>query len=136
MYAILSFTMRNVLLINPWIYDFAAYDCWNKPVYRNDDIGVYILCGLPGQPAGEVVESIRFVQSCGARAIIAEYSPIPGTALWDDAVASSPCPIAQEPLFQNNLLLPCRSEILTFEMYQALKLISRKTKQTKANEDA
>ena len=24
--------MRNVLLINPWIYDFAAYDCWNKPI--------------------------------------------------------------------------------------------------------
>jgi hypothetical protein len=23
---------RNVLLINPWIYDFAAYDFWNKPI--------------------------------------------------------------------------------------------------------
>lgn len=96
--------------------------------YRNGDIGVYILCGLPGQSADEVVESIRFVQSCGARPIIAEYSPIPGTALWDDAVAASPYPIAQEPLFQNNSLLPCRSELLTFEMYQALKLISRDTK--------
>jgi len=28
----LSGTMRNILLINPWIYDFAAYDCWNKPI--------------------------------------------------------------------------------------------------------
>ncbi|MBE0557776.1 MAG: B12-binding domain-containing radical SAM protein, partial [Proteobacteria bacterium] len=35
--------------------------------YRNSDIGVYILCGLPGQSADEVAESIRFVQSCGAR---------------------------------------------------------------------
>ncbi len=49
--------------------------------YRNNDIGVYLLCGLPGQSADEVIESIRFVQSCGARPIIAEYSPIPGTAL-------------------------------------------------------
>ncbi len=24
--------MRNILLINPWIYDFAAYDFWNKPI--------------------------------------------------------------------------------------------------------
>ena len=23
---------RNVLLINPWIYDFAAYDLWIKPI--------------------------------------------------------------------------------------------------------
>jgi hypothetical protein len=95
--------------------------------YQNDDIGVYLLCGLPGQSADEVMDSIRFVQSCGARPIIAEYSPIPGTALWGDAVASSPYPIAEEPLFQNNSLLPCRSHLLTFEMYQALKRISRNT---------
>jgi radical SAM superfamily enzyme YgiQ (UPF0313 family) len=95
--------------------------------YRNCDIGIYILCGLPGQSADEVAESIRFVQSCGARPIIAEYSPIPGTALWDNAMASSPYPIAQEPLFQNNSLLPCRSELLTFEAYQALKLATRNT---------
>jgi len=24
-------TMKNVLLVNPWIYDFAAYDLWLKP---------------------------------------------------------------------------------------------------------
>jgi len=93
--------------------------------YQSSDIGVYILCGLPGQSADEVAESIRFVQSSGAHPLIAEYSPIPGTALWDEAVASSPYPIAEEPLFQNNSLLPCRSELLTFEMYQTLKLISR-----------
>jgi len=98
--------------------------------YRNSDIGVYILCGLPGQSADEVISSIRFVKSCGARPIIAEYSPIPGTALWEDAVATSPYPIAEEPLFQNNSLLPCRSELLTFEMYQTLKLISRNTDQS------
>jgi radical SAM superfamily enzyme YgiQ (UPF0313 family) len=97
--------------------------------FRNSDIGVYILCGLPGQSADEVIESIRFVKSCGARPIIAEYSPIPGTALWEDAVAASPYPIAAEPLFQNNSLLPCQSQLLTFEMYQALKLISRNTDQ-------
>ena len=81
--------------------------------YRNEDIGVYLLCGLPGQSAEEVMDSIRFVQSSGAHPIIAEYSPIPGTGLWNEAVASSPYPIADEPLFQNNSLLPCRSEFLT-----------------------
>ncbi len=94
--------------------------------YQIDDIGVYLLCGLPGQTAEEVMESIRFVQSCGAQPIIAEYSPIPGTGLWDEAVASSPYPIADEPLFQNNSLLPCRNGSLTCDMYQGLKLMARK----------
>ena len=94
--------------------------------YRNEDIGVYLLCGLPGQSADEVMESIRFVRSCGVRPIIAEYSPIPGTGLWNEAVVSSPYPIATEPLFQNNSLLPCRNDSLTYEMYQMLKLKSRK----------
>ncbi|MHB8769704.1 MAG: B12-binding domain-containing radical SAM protein [Syntrophales bacterium] len=97
--------------------------------YQDSDIGIYLLCGLPGQSAGEMVASINFVQSCGARPIIAEYSPIPGTALWGDAVGCSPYPIAEEPLFQNNTLLPCRSGALTVEMYHALKLLSRTTRQ-------
>lgn len=94
--------------------------------YRNDAIGVYLLCGLPGQSVEEVMESIRFVQSCGARPIIAEYSPIPGTGLWKEALDSSPYPIAQEPLFQNNTLLPCQNDSLTYAMYQSLKLMCRK----------
>jgi radical SAM superfamily enzyme YgiQ (UPF0313 family) len=98
--------------------------------YQAKDIGVYLLCGLPGQPADEVRESILFVQSTGARPIIAEYSPIPGTGLWNEAVASSPYPIADEPLFQNNTLLPCRSEYFTYQMYQDLKLMTRKAGHT------
>ncbi|MBD3276632.1 MAG: radical SAM protein, partial [Candidatus Marinimicrobia bacterium] len=25
-------TLKNILLVNPWIYDFAAYDLWIKPL--------------------------------------------------------------------------------------------------------
>jgi len=95
--------------------------------YQREDIGVYLLCGLPGQSAEEVNESIRFVQSCGARPIIAEYSPIPGTGLWKEAIASSIYPIEAEPLFQNNSLLPCRNASLTYKMYQRLKLMTKKS---------
>ena len=89
--------------------------------YAPEDIGIYLLCGLPGQTAIEVYEAINHVKRCGARPIIAEYSPIPGTALWDASIEASPHPIAEEPLFHNNSLLPCRSSLLTFEMYQDLK---------------
>jgi radical SAM superfamily enzyme YgiQ (UPF0313 family) len=93
--------------------------------YLQQDIGVYILIGLPGQPADEVQESIRFVRSAGARPLLAEYSPIPGSDLWNNAIASSPYPIDTEPLFQNNTILPCKSASLTDEMYQTLKLMTR-----------
>lgn len=93
--------------------------------YRSEDIGIYILCGLPGQEAAEVRESIRYVQYHGARPIIAEYSPIPGTLLWESAVKASCFDLRGEPLFHNNSLLPCRNEKLTPEMHQELKMMAR-----------
>ena len=93
--------------------------------YKSEDIGIYILCGLPGQEASEVRDSIRYVESHGARPIIAEYSPIPGTALWESAVKGSCFDLRGEPLFHNNTLLPCRSEKLTPEMYKDLKMMAR-----------
>lgn len=93
--------------------------------YKPDDIAVYLLCGLPGQSAWEIGESIRYVRAHGARPILAEYSPIPGTALWDAARQASPYPLSEEPLFQNNSLLPCAHPTLTAREYRELKRRSR-----------
>jgi radical SAM superfamily enzyme YgiQ (UPF0313 family) len=94
--------------------------------YQSQDVGIYLLCGLPGQEAEEVRESIEYVKSCGAKPIITEYSPIPGTSLWEEAVKASSFDIVGEPLFHNNSLLPCQWEKLTFDMYQELKLMTRR----------
>lgn len=93
--------------------------------YSSQDIGIYILCALPDQTAAEVSDTIRYVQTLGAKPILAEFSPIPGTALWERALTVSPFPLAQEPLFQNNSLLPCRNDSLTIPIYQELKRITR-----------
>jgi radical SAM superfamily enzyme YgiQ (UPF0313 family) len=93
--------------------------------YQARDIGIYLLCGLPGQEAQEVRDSIEYVKSCGAKPIITEYSPIPGTPLWETAVKKSLYDLEREPLYHNNSLLPCRWEKLTFAMYQELKLMTR-----------
>ena len=93
--------------------------------YRAEEIGVYLLCGLPGQTAREIRESILYVHSRGARPILAEYSPIPGTSLWDDARHASSYPLADEPLYHNNSLLPCASPSLTTEAYHELKRLTR-----------
>ncbi len=94
--------------------------------FTRDQVGVYILAGLPGQLAEQVAASIRFVHASGLRPFVSEYSPIPGTAMWDAAVAASPFPIVDEPLFHNNSLLPCRWEGCTPEDVHLLKRFARR----------
>jgi radical SAM superfamily enzyme YgiQ (UPF0313 family) len=89
--------------------------------YASQEIGVYILAGLPGQEREEVERSIRFVKRCRARPYLAEYSPLPGTPLWGEAVTVSPFDLQGEPLFHNNTILPCRWEELGWDDLQALK---------------
>jgi radical SAM superfamily enzyme YgiQ (UPF0313 family) len=81
-----------------------------KAGFAKEQIGAYILAGLPGQSVQSVKESAEFVAQAGAMPYLAEYSPIPHTPLWEAAVASSPYDLVSEPLFHNNTLLPCWNE--------------------------
>jgi hypothetical protein len=58
--------------------------------------------------------------------MLAEYSPIPGTKMWAEAVVASPFDIQREPLYHNNSLLPCRSDDFSFAAYTELKAALRK----------
>jgi radical SAM superfamily enzyme YgiQ (UPF0313 family) len=87
-----------------------AVRCLLKAGFAKEQIGAYILAGLPGQSVGSVMESVEFVRRVGAVPYLAEYSPIPHTPLWDKAVASSQYDLVSEPLFHNNTLLPCWNE--------------------------
>jgi radical SAM superfamily enzyme YgiQ (UPF0313 family) len=89
--------------------------------YSTHDIGIYLLCGIPGQKEADVVSSIDFVRRCGAKPILAEYSPIPGTKMWVDAIASSLFDIEREPLYHNNTILSCRNDDFSYEAYCRLK---------------
>ena len=48
-----------------------------KGGFSGDQIGVYLLAGLPGQDPGEIAESIAEIKQMGLRPSLAEYSPIP-----------------------------------------------------------
>jgi radical SAM superfamily enzyme YgiQ (UPF0313 family) len=78
-----------------------------KAGFSNNQIGAYILIGLPGQSVDSVIQTIDLVAKTGALPFLSEYSPIPHTALWEDAVNHSEYDLASEPLFHNNTLLPC-----------------------------
>jgi radical SAM superfamily enzyme YgiQ (UPF0313 family) len=89
--------------------------------YTNQEIGVYIMAGLPSQRVGEVAESIAFVKETGAKPILVEYSPIPHTPLFEKAKKMSPFDLENEPLFHNNSIFPCQWEGFTLEDYKRLK---------------
>ena len=75
--------------------------------FSRKEIGTYILVGLPDQGVDSVVKTIEFVSRVGVIPYLAEYSPIPHTALWEKAIGHSEYDLASEPLFHNNTLLPC-----------------------------
>ena len=78
--------------------------------FIKQEIGVYILIGLPGQSVDSVEQTIKLVGIKGATPYLAEYSPLPHTTMWEKACLYSDYDIASEPLFHNNTLLPCWDE--------------------------
>ena len=81
-----------------------------KAGFTPNEIGAYILMGLPGQSVSSVADTIDFVGKTGAMPYLSDYSPIPYTSLWEEAVRCSEYDLVAEPLFHNNTLLPCWNE--------------------------
>jgi radical SAM superfamily enzyme YgiQ (UPF0313 family) len=107
---------------------FEAVSNLRKAGFSGNEIGVYLLCGLPGQSTGEVAEAIRTVKEAGAQPFLAEYSPLPGTAMWPEAVALSQYDIENEPLYHNNSFFACRRPDFTNEDLLALKEMARQAR--------
>ncbi len=91
--------------------------------FRRQEIGVYLLIGLPGQDEEEVINSIHRVKELGGTPVLTQYSPIPGTALWPQAVQTSRYDLQNDPLFHNNSLFPCWPQF-SWERYTKLKRLA------------
>jgi radical SAM superfamily enzyme YgiQ (UPF0313 family) len=89
--------------------------------YSGEEIGVYVMAGLPGQKVEEVEESIAFVKEERARPMLVEYSPIPHTPLFEKAKKMSQFDLENEPLHHNNSILPCQWDGFTTADYRRLK---------------
>jgi radical SAM superfamily enzyme YgiQ (UPF0313 family) len=89
--------------------------------FDKNQIGAYLLTGLPGQPMKSVEDSIKTVKQNGITPILAHYTPIPGTALWKEAVASSRYDLESDPLFTNNAISPCQDQAFSWEKLSHLK---------------
>jgi radical SAM superfamily enzyme YgiQ (UPF0313 family) len=89
--------------------------------YSGEEIGVYLIVGLPGQRVGEVEEGIAFVKETGANPMLVEYSPVPHTPLFEKARKMSQFDLENEPLFHNNSILPCQWDGFTMADYKRVK---------------
>jgi len=89
--------------------------------YLGEEIGVYIMIGLPEHRVGEIEESIAFVKEAGAKPMLVEYSPIPYTPLFEKAKRMSKFDLENEPLYHNNSILPCQWDGFTIADYKRLK---------------
>jgi len=75
--------------------------------FRKEQIGAYLLTGLPGQSLSSVEMSVKTVRESGIEPVLAQYTPIPHTALWKKAVACSRYDLEADPIFTNNSIQPC-----------------------------
>lgn len=89
--------------------------------YEHKEIGIYLLCGLPGQSPEEVEESIKIAEGAGGRPYLSEFSPVPGTSLALKHSKESRLDFMREPMYQNNTLSPYRSPVFTPEVMTGLK---------------
>jgi len=88
--------------------------------FTKDQVGAYLLAGLPGQTVNAIEDSIRVVRESGITPVPAYYTPIPHTQMWSSAVACSRYDLESDPVFTNNALLPCMPNF-SWEVISRLK---------------
>jgi radical SAM superfamily enzyme YgiQ (UPF0313 family) len=76
--------------------------------FTKDQVGAYLLVGLPDQNVEMVESSIHTVIKSGITPILAYYTPIPKTRLWDAAVGASRYDLETDPVLTNNAIQPCQ----------------------------
>jgi len=122
-----SLDIRNELDKKVTVTEFIrAVTCLKEAGFDKNMIGVYLLAGLPGQQTEFIKNSIQSVKQTGATPILAYYSPIPKTALWGQAVASSRYNLESDPIFTNNAILPCQKEPFSWQTISHLKKLAAK----------
>lgn len=89
--------------------------------FKGEQIGAYLLMGLPYQDPKEIGATIESIKRYGATSYLAEYSPIPGTKLWERAIRYSRYDLEKEPLTHNNSAMPCINENFTWAHVRKLK---------------
>ena len=122
-----EFDHREEIDIKVSEYEFKrAVNCLRDAGFKKNQVGAYLLVGLPDQKLDTTKRSIDIVKQIGITPIAAYYTPIPHTALWPKAVAASRYDLESDPIFTNNAVIPCQKQPFNWESISYLKeLINR-----------
>jgi len=96
--------------------------------FSPEQIRVYLLIGLPEQSFISIIDSINMVLDNGIKPYLAKFSPIPGTAIWKQALKELGWQEPVDPLWHNDALMPYYSPHLNSEQYQKLKMLIKNFK--------
>ena len=99
----------------------SAVACLKSAGFRGDQVGAYLLTGLPDQSWDSVEASVETVRKAGITPVPAHFTPIPHTALWPAAMASSRYDLESDPVFTNNAIFPCQKSPFSWEPLIRLK---------------
>jgi radical SAM superfamily enzyme YgiQ (UPF0313 family) len=72
-------------------------NCLKKGGFKKGEFSIYLLLGYPDQKLEELKEDAQFLNSLGAKVSLAEFSPVPGTQIFENYKES-----LSEPLLHNN----------------------------------
>ncbi|MDY0374358.1 MAG: radical SAM protein [Desulfobacterium sp.] len=93
--------------------------------FKRGQIGAYLLCGLPDQKKEDVEHSILEVKKSGITPVLAFYTPIPHTPMWERAKKASRFDLDKDPVFSNNALFPCFTETMSMKIISQLKKMTK-----------
>ena len=98
-----------------------AAKCLREAGFEKNQVGAYLLVGLPNQRLSSIEHSIQTVKKNGITPVPAYYTPIPQTALWPKAVAASRYDLEADPIFTNNAIIPCNPDSFSWSTISHLK---------------
>ena len=97
--------------------------------YARGELGVYVLMGLPGQEVDEIIKSIAFVLSLGAKVHLASFSPTHGTREFQRAVDLGLLPEDVDPILTNNSIFPLSDNNISYETFEKIKKLIKRLNQ-------
>jgi radical SAM superfamily enzyme YgiQ (UPF0313 family) len=90
--------------------------------FTKNELGVYLMYGLPGQDLSEVTEGVSFLQKLDVKIYLAEFSPVRGTRSWNELIQNGIITDTLDPLLTNNTVFPFLYSGYDAGAVQSLKL--------------
>lgn len=74
--------------------------------FTSRELGAYLLYGLPEEDFEKVEKALIYLYNLKISPYLSEFSPIPGTSLFEEAKKNSRYPLSEDPLFTNKSAFP------------------------------